>query len=234
MKLAIMQPYFCPYIGYFQLMKLVDKFVIYDNIQYTKKGWFNRNRILENGIDKMFTIPLKKDSDYLDVKERFLADDYKTRNEKTLRIIKNSYSKALQFKNVFPLLEEIFRYNDKNLFNFIYHSVQLLNEYLSIDTEIIISSTISVDHVNLRGQDEVLAIVKKLNADEYINTIGGINLYDKRIFEKNNIQLQFIKTKSIEYKQLRNNFIPWLSIIDVMMFNSVDQINKMLDNYELE
>ncbi len=76
MKLAIMQPYFFPYIGYFQLINTVDEFVVYDNIEFTKKGWINRNRILVNGKDEYITLPIKKDSDFLHVKDRFLAETW--------------------------------------------------------------------------------------------------------------------------------------------------------------
>lgn len=233
MKLAIMQPYFMPYIGYWQLLQAVDKFVIYDNIQFSKKGWFHRNRILANNTDKIFTLPLKKDSDYLNVNERFLGGDYVKQNEKTLRIIKNSYSKTPYFKEVYPIIENIFRYEDSNLFNFTFNSIKEINKYLNINTDIIISSNVGIDHNGLNGQDKVLAIVKELNAKEYINTIGGVDLYEKQIFENNNVELHFLKSNTIEYQQLNNNFIPWLSIIDVMMFNNTDEINNYLNRIEL-
>ena len=89
MKLAIMQPYFFPYIGYFQLIKSVDEFVIYDNIQYTKKGWINRNRILVNGTDYLISLPLKKDSDYLNVVDRQLAESWEKDRTKLLTLITN-------------------------------------------------------------------------------------------------------------------------------------------------
>ena len=233
MKLAIMQPYFMPYIGYWQLFNAVDKFVLYDNIQFTKKGWFHRNRIIVNNTDKMFTLPLKKDSDYLSVRERFLANDYIKQNDKTLRVIKNSYSKAPYFKIVFPLLEDIFRNDQNNLFDFVFNSIKVINKYLDIDTEIIRSSIIPIDYNNLKGENKVLAIANELKANEYINAIGGIDLYSKDVFKENNIQLQFIKTQNIEYKQLKNEFIPWLSIIDIMMFNSIQEIKEFLKMYKL-
>lgn len=231
MKLAIMQPYFMPYIGYWQLLNTVDKFVLYDNIQFTKKGWFHRNRILVNGVEKMFSLPLKKDSDFLNVNERILGDEYIKQNEKTLRIINNSYSKAPYFKIVFPLLEDIFHNDQNNLFDFVFNSIKVINKYLNIDTEIIRSSTIHIDHNNLKGENKVLAIAKELKANEYINAIGGIDLYSKDVFKENNIQLQFIKAQNIEYKQLKNEFISWLSIIDIMMFNNTDEINNYLNRY---
>lgn len=230
MKLAIMQLYFMPYIGYFQLINAVDVFVVYDNIQFTKKGWFHRNRILVNGRDKMFSVPLKKDSDYLDVAQRVLADSFDIESKRMIRRIKASYQKAPYCKEVMPLVEECFQRGSGNLFDFIHTSLKLLTQFLQIDTKIIISSSIDIDHT-LKSQDKVLAICKKLNADIYINAIGGQDLYVAEAFRNEGIELRFIKTKPVEYKQFDNEFVPWLSIIDVMMFNSKKRIKEYLHDY---
>lgn len=230
MKLGIMQPYFLPYIGYFQLLNAVDKYVIYDNIQYTKKGWINRNRILQNGKDLMITIPLEKDSDYLDVKERSLSVGFD--KKKLLNQIRESYRKAPYFEQVIPLTERIVNFDDNNLFHYIDNSVREICRYLGINTEIIISSSLGIDH-SLKGQDKVIAICKELKATDYYNAIGGQELYSPEEFKKENINLHFISSSPIEYKQFANEFVPWLSILDVMMFNSLEDIHKILDNYEL-
>lgn len=230
MKLAIMQPYFMPYIGYFQLINAVDVFVVYDNIQFTKKGWFHRNRILVNGRDKMFSVPLKKDSDYLYVAQRELADNFDNESKKIIRKIKAAYQKAPYYKKVMPLVEECFQSGSGNLFDFIHTSLKLLTQFLQIDTKIIISSAIDIDHT-LKSQDKVLAICKNLNADIYINAIGGQDLYVAEAFRNKGIELRFIKTKPVKYKQFDNEFVPWLSIIDVMMFNSKEEILTMLALY---
>lgn len=230
MKLAIMQPYFMPYIGYFQLINAADLFVVYDNIQFTKKGWFHRNRILVNGKDKMFSVPLKKDSDYLDVVHRELADSFDNESKKIIRKIKASYQKARYYKEVMPLVEECFERGSGNLFDFIHNSLKLLTQFLQIDTNIIISSSIDIDHT-LKSQDKVLAICKSLNANIYINAIGGQDLYEVQTLRNKGIELRFIKTKPVEYKQFDNEFVPWLSIIDVMMFNSKKRIKEYLHYY---
>lgn len=230
MKVGIMQPYFLPYIGYFQLLNAVDKYVIYDNIQYTKKGWINRNRILQNGKDLLVSIPLEKDSDYLDVKDRFVSKGFDRR--KLLNQIRESYRKAPYFEIVMPMVESIINSESDNLFQYIYNSVQNICQYLNIDTEIVISSSLAIDH-SLKGQDKVIAICKELQATDYINAIGGQELYDKDDFKKENIGLHFLSTNPIEYRQFKNEFVPWLSILDVMMFNSVDEIGEMLVNYKL-
>jgi hypothetical protein len=232
MKIGIMQPYFFSYIGYWQLINTVDKFVIYDNIQFTKKSWIRRNRILLNGKDKLFTLPIKKDSDYLDVSERYLSETFPKKREKLLNQIKMAYKKAPQFSTVFPIIEECINYNNDNLFEYIYHSIVKVLEYLDIDTEIIISSSIDIDH-SLQNKYRVIETCKVLGGDTYINPIGGMELYDKEEFSQNGIELKFLQTDNFKYKQYDNSFVPNLSIIDVMMFNSIEEVKKMLEKYEL-
>ena len=231
-KLAIMQPYIFPYIGYFQLINSVDEFIIYDNIQFTKKGWINRNRILANGKDQLITIPLKKDSDYLDIVERELSESWEKDKNKILNVIKSSYSKAPYFQEASNIIIECLNNPERNLFKFIYDSIVLINEYLEIKTPIVISSSINANHA-LKSQDKVLSLCKAQKADVYINSIGGVKLYNKEIFRNNEIELNFIKSNPIEYKQFKNEFVPWLSIIDVLMFNSKDTIKNYLNEYTL-
>lgn len=232
MKLAIMQPYFLPYIGYFQLIAAVDVFVVYDNIQFTKKGWIHRNRILSQGDSKLFTIPLKKDSDYLDIRQRIISADFKTFKDKLLRSLKNDYQNAPYFKSTYTLLENLLNYNDLNLFQFIYNSIVQICKTLNIRTEIVISSSLPIDHA-LTSQHKVIEICKHLKATHYLNTIGGLELYQKKDFLNEHIHLHFIKSQDIIYKQFQDTFVPWLSILDVMMFNTKEEITDMLNSYQL-
>jgi len=217
-----------PYIGYFQLIAAVDKFVIYDNIKYTKKGWINRNRMLQNGRDVMFTLPLKSDSDALDVRDRVLGADFNP--DKLLSQFKNAYRTAPQFDPVFRVLESIVQYGDRNLFRYIHHSVAEICDYLDIATEIQISSQIAIDH-SLKSQDKVLALCQALHADTYINTSGGVELYSRADFTERQIELKFIRPKPLSYAQLGNEFVPWLSIIDVLMFHPVEAIQPLLTTH---
>jgi hypothetical protein len=231
MRLAIMQPYFFPYIGYFQLIAAVDMFIVYDNIKYTKKGWINRNRLLQNDKDMMFSLPLKGDSDTLDVCERELAADFN--RDKLLNQFKGAYRRAPYFAQTMPLVEQIVRYEEANLFHFLHHSIVKTCEHLGITTEIGISSGIAIDH-DLKNQNKVLALCEAVGATTYVNAIGGMELYSKKTFQEKGIALKFIQSKSFEYPQFGHAFVPWLSIIDVMMFNSVDAIKECLSsNYEL-
>lgn len=230
MKIGIMQPYFLAYIGYWQLLNLVDKYVLYDNIEFTKKGWINKNRLLCNGTDKLFSIPLKKASDYLDVKERFISDTYD--RKLFLKQIDTYYHRAPYFEEIYPLMKEIIMFEKDILFEYIEHSIRCICEYLDIKTEIIISSTLQYDN-NLKGQDKVLAICQALNATEYYNSIGGTKLYDSEEFEKREISLKFLQADFIEYKQFQNEFVSNLSILDVLMFNSRDTVKGYLSRYSL-
>ncbi len=233
-KVAIMQPYFLPYLGYFQLLKLVDEFVIYDNIQFSKSGWFHRNRILEHNSIKYITLPLQKDSDFLNVNERCLATNFDIQRVKLLSRVKNAYHKAPYFDTVYPLIEAILFFDSHNLFDFTLNSLQKLCDYLAIDYTITVSSQVAVNH-DLRGQDKVLAICKAVNGTVYVNPEGGIDLYSQSEFASNGIGLQFLTFKPQKYSQFSSSFQSHLSILDVMMHNSVQTIQTFLsDDYELK
>ncbi len=233
MKIGIMQPYFLPYIGYFQLINTVDQFIIYDNIQYTKKGWINRNRILVNGTDEYITLPVKNDSDFLDVDQRFLAETFEKGKIKIVRKIKESYRNAPFYEQAYYLINDILNYKNFNLFEFIFNSIIKICDYLDIRTQIVRSSEINIDH-GLKSEKKVISICNTFNSPTYINSIGGMGLYSKKEFEKNSIELFFLETQKTEYKQFDHDFVPWLSIIDVLMFNSKDQITHFLNNYKLK
>ncbi len=230
MKVGIMQPYFLPYIGYFQLIKAVDTFVVYDNIQFTKKGWINRNRVLINGKDEYISLPLKKDSDYLMVNERFLSESFDQEKDKLLRKISENYRKAPHFKEGFAVVEDCFNSPERNLFDFVWSSVRKVCQYLNITTEVVVSSNLPIDH-SLKAQEKVIALCKNLHADEYINNAGGMELYEKEDFSREGIALHFIESKSRPYKQFNTAYMAKLSILDVMMFNSAEEIMAMLTEY---
>jgi len=229
-KIAIMQPYFFPYIGYFQLINAVDEFVVYDDIKYTKKGWINRNRILVDGKDSYITLPLKMDSDYLDIRDRYLAKTWVAERNKMLNRIIGAYGKAPYFTAVYPPVKKSILFEDDNLFNFILNSLLMVSEYLEIQTPFVVSSTISVDR-ELKSGKKVVEICNAREADAYINPIGGVELYNKDNFKSKGVELYFLKTNDFKYKQFNNEFIPFLSIIDVMMFNSKEEIKEYLTSY---
>ena len=231
MKVAIMQPYFLPYIGYYQLIAAVDLFVVYDNIKYTKKGWINRNRMLQNGKDAVFSLPLKGASDSLHVCQRELAADFK--RDKQLAQFEGAYRCAPFFKDIFPLLEDIINFEDPNLFSYLYNAITGTCAHLNIKTKLVKSSDVAISP-DLKAQDKVIALCQALGADCYINAIGGLELYDRTEFKAQGIDLAFLKSKPLEYVQYGAEFVPWLSIIDVMMFNDPETIGATIRNgYEL-
>jgi hypothetical protein len=187
--------------------------------------------MLQNGKDVMFSLPLKSDSDCRDVCERELAAGF-NRN-KLLNQFKGAYLRAPYFAQTFPLVEQIVRHEEANLFRFLHCSITKTCEHLGITTEIRASSDITIDH-DLKNQDNILALCEAVGASTYVNAIGGMNLYSKETFREKGIELKFIQSKPFEYPQFGDAFVPWLSIIDVMMFNSVDTIRASIANdYEL-
>lgn len=231
-KIGIMQPYFLPYLGYWQLINYVDKFVLYDTIQYTKKGWMTRNRYLLNGKDEIFSLSIKRASSELDVVERELADDFD--REKLLRNLSGAYSKAPYFKQNFQLIEDIVKCPQNNLFSYIEHSINKVCTALNITTPIVRSSDLTQCSRDLKGQDRVIDICKALGADEYINPIGGLDLYGRAEFHEKEINLKFLRSLPMAYLSFGQECIPHMSILDLMMFNSLDQIASNLNNFSLE
>jgi WbqC-like protein family len=231
MDVAIMQPYFLPYIGYFQLIAAVDRFVIYDCIEYTKKGWINRNRILRNGEPAMFTVPLQNAPDHLQVRQRSLADSFD--RAKLRAQFEGAYRKAPEYARVMPLLTEIIMFPTSNLFDYIRYSIAACCGYLGIGTPLMVSSDIESEPLQ-RGSARVIGLCKTLNADRYTNPIGGLDLYRQSAFSAQGIDLRFLQSRPVPYAQFGAPFQPFLSIADVMMFNPVDRVRQMLaDDYAL-
>lgn len=231
MILAINQPYFLPYIGYFQLIALADEFIVYDNIKYTKKGWINRNRFLRDGEAVTFTLPLKAGADHMDIDQRALASDYSP--TRILNQLRSAYGRAPCFDSAMPVIEDVLSFSDRNLFRFVLNSLVRVCRYLDIQTPITVSSTIDIDH-GLKSERKVLALCEARGADRYVNAIGGTELYSREDFAMRNIELRFLKALPAPYPQFGDGFVPWLSIVDVMMFNPVADIRtRLLPAYEL-
>lgn len=226
-----MQPYFFPYLGYWQLVNAVDKFVILDDVNYIMRGYINKNSFLVNGRPHSFSISLEKPSQNKLICETKLSFPIEERSN-LLKTINMAYHKAAYYKEVFPLLESAILYPNKSLVPFLKNALLLTIEYLGIDTEIILSSELNKDE-SKKAQDRIIEINKKLGADIYINAIGGRSLYNKEVFKDNGLELSFIQMNPSEYKQFNNDFVPNLSIIDIMMFNSKEKISKMLQDYTL-
>lgn len=231
-RIAIMQPYFLPYLGYWQLMGYVDRFVVYDDIQFTKKGWIHRNRYLNNGSDQMFTLPLKKGSDFLDVAERRLSDSWGDERRKLKRKIEGAYNKKLKFHEAMPIFEACIECQESNLFEFIFGSIKTVSRVLDINTELLVSSELG-NSKHLKGQERVLEICKTLGATEYVNPIGGYGLYNQKAFSEQGVDLKFHKIGDVHYDQAQKHYIQNLSVLDMLMFVGVEGVKSELDNFEL-
>jgi hypothetical protein len=228
MKLAVMQPYLFPYLGYFQLLYAVDTFVIYDDVNYINKGYINRNAILVNGQGHQFTLEILGASQNKHINELQVGHSA----ERLLKTIMHAYRRAPYFKQVFALLELILLNPETNLALFIGNSLDKIKAYLGLTTRLFYSSALDKNNL-LCGQDKILDICACLKAETYINAIGGRALYNPHEFNKSNIKLFFIKSTFGSYKQFDNVFVPNLSIIDVLMFNDQAAVLAMLQQYEL-
>jgi len=235
MRIAIMQPYLFPYIGYFQLIRAVDKFIIYDDVNFIKQGWINRNQVLVQGSKQLFTVPLQKQSSFININETFINQkQFEKWKIKFLRTIEQSYKKAPFFEQVNQLINNVLsNVNDEVAISTVaLKSLLGISNFLDLNTEFVLTSSL-YNNIHLKGQERIIDISKKEQAKKYINPIGGVDLYNKEDFYKENIQLNFLKSNNIQYKQFKNEFVPWLSIIDVVMFNSKEEIKEMLNNYTL-
>lgn len=228
-----MQPYVFPYIGYFQLINAVDEFVFYDDVNFIKKSYVNHNNLLVNGDKYRFVIPCKGISQNKLIKDiETLLDD--KAKQKFLKTIQQAYKKAPFFDEVYLFLGQLIKEDtSKTISEFAIHSVRGIANYIGIDCKWSISSTDYQESIALKKEVRLIHIAKKAKASAYINPIGGIELYKKDDFENQDLTLHFLKSNNINYKQFSNDFVPWLSMIDVLMFNSILDVKTMLNEFEL-
>jgi len=229
MRLAVMQPYFFPYIGYFHLINAVDKFVFYDDVNFIKRGWINRNRILINGEAAYFTVQLKKASQNLLINEIKIADNRK----KLKKTIELSYKKAPYFDDAWPVVEYCLNYKTELISELAMVSVTETCKYLDISTGFEVSSEKYGDSKGMDKAERLIYIARKNNSETYINSIGGMELYSKDFFKEKGVELKFIKSGDVIYRQNTVDFVPHLSVIDVMMWNDKETVKNLLNNYSL-
>jgi hypothetical protein len=229
-----MQPYLFPYIGYFQLMRAVDRFVVYDDVTFIKQGWINRNRILINGHPSYFSVPVKHASSFTLIRDTLVDDDPQNTRwiGKMLRTFDNAYRRAPEFARVFPIVEAVLTKPTNRIADLAVTSLKAVADFLDIRTEWVDSSR-RYGNSPLKGTDRVLAICKAEGATEYVNVSGGRELYTRDRFEAEGLILRFVKPRPLEYRQFTNQFVPWLSIVDVLMFNSRDKVRTFLEAYDL-
>lgn len=229
--IAIMQPYFLPYIGYFHLMSAVDKFVVLDDVNYINRGWINRNRLLLNGVAHTFTVPLRGAS-----QNRLICnlelDDARGWREKLLRTIRQAYGTAPCYAQAYPLIESLINYPSIRLDAFLLNSIREVARYLSLEVEIVSTSRI-YNNAHLKGQDRILDICEQEQAGIYINPIGGVDLYDRASFSERKLSLYFLRSRPTSYNQGRDEHVAWLSIMDALMFNEPTVVRQFLTEMDL-
>lgn len=228
MRIAVMQPYFFPYIGYFQLIHAVDAFVVYDDVNYIKGGWINRNRILRDGNTELLSLHTSGASQNKLINQVNVGNNHR----KLLKTIEQRYGKAPRFKSVFPVIDRILNFDEKNLASFLFLQLREICRYLRLEPRWEISSELSKD-TSLKGQDKIIDICEVLGSSHYINAIGGKALYEHQAFRDRGIRLSFLESKSTSYRQFSDEFTPSLSIIDVLMFNDLEACRKLLGEYSL-
>ena len=231
MKVAIMQPYFFPYIGYFQLIAASNVFVLHDDVQYIKGGWINRNRILLNGESRMITFPVQKGGYDLPINARSYVED-KQAPKDIINLIKQAYAKAPRYRHIFPLIEELLMFEDRNVARFNENLIRRIADYIGLNCKIITSSGMEKDN-SLAGEARVLEICKRLGATHYTNPQGGQALYDTATFRAAGIDLRFLVMRPQPYAQRSPGFMPFLSIIDVLMELGASGIQPYLSEYDL-
>lgn len=232
MKLAIMQPYFLPYIGYFQLVSAVDHFVFYDDVNFIKRGWINRTNIIAKEGKQMLSISLSHSSQNKLINEIELAGS----QDKILRSIQNSYRKAPFYNDVFPILESCIKAPYALISEYAANSIKTISNYIGLSVEFSFSSKFHNSTTGYEKARRLMDICRKENADTYVNPKGGMAIYTKEEFLKVGIDLYFLNTKEVDYSQQpirKDSFEPNLSIIDVLMFNDREKVMQMLENYEL-
>lgn len=229
MKLAIMQPYLFPYIGYFQLIHASDLFLIYDDVAYIKRGYINRNRVLAPNGATRFTVPVPGAS-----QNKIISDlKFSTDVAKVLKTIEHSYLKAPYFDPVFPLIKQILEHEDRSISSVCQKSFQTIFSYLGLDKQFVKTSELEYDRT-VSARDRLVALCHKFDADCYINAPGGRSLYAKTDFAQQGIDLRFIESLSVEYEQGNEEFVPNLSIIDVLMNCSPEEVVTLMSEYTLD
>lgn len=229
MILAIMQPYLFPYIGYYQLAYHSDLFMFFDDVNYIKRGYINRNNIITKNGPLLFTLPIESASQNKLINELYFTQETK----KILSTIDMSYSKSKYFHDVYPLIESIFNNENRNVSNITSLSIIKIFEYLNLTFDYRFSSSIDYNRTK-NAQEKIYELCRISNADKYVNAHGGMELYDRNEFTKKNIELGFINTIPMPYSQINsNNFIKNASMIDILMNCSKDEIICQLNNYTI-
>jgi hypothetical protein len=232
MKLGVMQPYFLPYVGYFQLIAAVGKFVLYDDVAFIKGGWINRNNLLLDGKPLLFTIPLANGESGVPIHDVMMAGAFAKWRSKFFRTLQHAYAKAPNYAEVIAMLERWLDPNASSLSEINRNSLVETSRWLGIPTQIVPSSRI-YNNASLERRERLVDICRQEGTDVYINAAGGRALYDKAWFGERGIELGFLDASIQPYPQRSDAFVPNLSILDFMMNVPREEANKIIGSGRL-
>ena len=224
---AVMQPYLFPYIGYYQLVNASDVFIVYDDVTFIKQSFINRNSILTNGEPKRFSLPVPGASSNALIKNLDYAPAVKL-----LKTVQQNYSKAPYYQDVIGIISSILTKKSRSVARLNELSIRKVFDYLGLKKQIVFASDLDYDRTADRA-DRLITLTKMHGCMHYINSPGVKELYDKKYFDKQGIKLSFIQSEIKPYTQASKEFVPYLSIIDILMNCSKEEIYKMLSNYKL-
>lgn len=229
MRLALMQPYLFPYIGYFSLMARCDRWITFDQAQFIKGGWIQRNRILHPSEGwQWFGVPLAKHSSSATIAEVEVAPD--GWQDKLLRRL-DVYRRAPYHDTVAPLVETCLRQPATHIIDLAESSQRLVAEHLGLAFEPERLSELDLDHAQIQGPgDWGLEVCRQLGASTYVNAIGGRDLFDPAAFAAAGVGLEFVRARLSPYDQGGRDFEPGLSIIDVLMWNGPDEARRLVED----
>jgi hypothetical protein len=237
-RLAIMQPYFFPYLGYFSLIAASDQFIVFDVVQYIRHGWVNRNRILKPGFaaDQYVLVPLVKHSRDTKIRDMRVANQLPWKT-KLLAQLQHYKKRAPHFRMTRELLDACFEIETDSLVELNVHCLATICEALQIPFNPMRVDLNEPGFQALASKvrdpgDWALELSVEYNASQYLNPIGGQDIFDAEKFQQNGIELQFVKNRLAEYDQRNSAFIAGLSIIDALMFNGVDGTRELIDDYD--
>ena len=227
--IAVMQPYLFPYLGYYQLAYHVEEFVFFDDVNYIKKGYINRNNILLDGVAHRFTLPVLSASQNRLIKEHEFVADLKD----AVDLIRRAYRKAPHFDAVFPLICGVLEGRDRTVSVLAARSIISVFDYLCLAKRFSFSSSIEKAS-EAKGVEKIIEICRSRGANRYTNAIGGKELYCGSDFANKGIELEFIRMFSVKYDQAQKEFVPYLSMIDVLMHCSKNRVRELLSSYEAQ
>lgn len=234
MRLAIMQPYLFPYVGYFQLAAAVDRFVFLDDVQYIQRGWINRNRFPMDGEPRYFTVPVRHGGQHAMIKDVMVATEQHRMIRQTIKTVGQRYQRAPQFSRVFPIFEAVMRRREISIADMAIESVRSVYQYLDCGPAWVVSSARNYRNRQLSGQDRVIDICRQEGAILYVNPPNGRYLYSAQVFRENGVALRFLNPVIEPYPQGSEAFLAAMSILDLLMHLPREEVRRHVANVSLD